>query len=131
MALSNGDGPQHPQALKCAKGKRITENKGNARSAAAESGKQESEGAKTDSLPGRAKQKVQSNLSLTSEQIEAKHESLKQAELKRKKRDELQAAAEAEKSGVVVRKEAETVVEFPEVSRPAKSAKKAKRHKGK
>ena len=107
------------------------ENEGSARSAAADSSKEGPEGADTGSLPGKMKPRVQGKLSLTTEQIEAKQESLKQAELKRKRREELQAAAEAEKSGVVVRKEAETVVEFPEVSRPAKSTKKAKRQKGK
>ena len=65
------------------------------------------------------------------EQEQAKQESLRQAELKRQKREELRAAAEAQKSGVLVQKEAETVVEFPEVSRPPKAAKKGKCQKGK
>lgn len=67
----------------------------------------------------------------SNEQEQAKQESLRQAELKRQKRAELRAAAEAQKSGVLVQKEAETVVEFPEVSRPPKAAKKDKRQKGK
>lgn len=65
------------------------------------------------------------------EQEQLKQESLRQAELKRQKREELRAAAEAQKSGVLVQKEAETVVEFPEGSRPPKAAKKGKRQKGK
>lgn len=107
----------------------------NADSAAAESSKQKVRAARAGSLPGKLKQKAQTvkgtaNAALSPEQEQAKQESLKEAELKRKKRGELAAAAEAEKSGVLVQKEAETVVEFPEVSRPAKSAKKGKRHKG-
>lgn len=125
-------GTQPPQTLKGVKEKLwARESGGSAKSAAAESSKQESEGAALDSLPDRPKQKVQGpgKLALTKEQIEAKKESLKQAELKRKKREDMKAAAEAEKTGVLVTKEAEAVVEFPEVSRPAKSAKKAKKAK--
>ena len=110
----------------------VKEREGNAVSAAGGSSKQRSEGAGVDSLPGAMKQKSEAGKGtgkslLTPEQDQAKQESLKQAELKRKRREELKAAAEAEKSGVLVRKEAETVVEFPEASKPAKSPKKAKK----
>ena len=134
--LPNGnggaEGANGTQSHLTIKGKlRVRESGGNARSAAAASSQQDSEGAALDSLRGRPKQKVQGpgKLSLTKKQIEAKQESLKQAESKKKKREDMKAAAEAEKTGVLVTKEAEAVIEFPEVSRPAKSAKKAKKAK--
>ena len=82
---------------------------------------------KHHSLPGKSIGKFK----LNAEQEHAKQESLKQARLKSLKREEKKAAAEAQKSGITVQKEAEIVVEFPEIVRPPKAAKKTKRHKGK
>ena len=82
---------------------------------------------KHQSLPGKSVGKFK----LNAEQEHAKQESLKQARLKSLKREEKKAAAEAQKSGITVQKEAEMVVEFPELVRPPKAAKKTKRHKGK
>ena len=79
------------------------------------------------SLPGESIGKFK----LNAEQEHAKQESLKQARLKSLKREEKKAAAEAQRSGITVQKEAEMVVEFPELVRPPKAAKKTKRHKGK
>ena len=125
------------EAPKLVRGKLQARNdEGNANSAAADNAEQEDG---SNSLSGRTKQKVKATqgtqkFSLTREQTQAKQDSLKQAELKRKRKEELKAAAQAEKGGVLVQKEAEVVVEFPEADRPAKSAKKAKKakhHKGK
>ena len=82
---------------------------------------------KHQSLPGKSTGKFK----LSAEQEHAKQESLKQAKLKSLKREEKKAAAEAQRSGITVQKEADTVIEFPELARAPKSAKKTKRHKGK
>lgn len=85
--------------------------------------------ATTQSLPGELIHSSKAGKSTDAEREQAKQESLEQARLKRLKREEMKAAAEAQKSGVLVQKEAETVVEFPEVIKPPKAAKKGKKGK--
>ena len=101
--------------------------KGKIQQAAASAEQRRLDKQKHQSLPGNSIGKFK----LNAEQEHAKQESLKQARLKSLKREEKKAAAEAQKSGITVQKEAEMVVEFPELVRPPKAAKKTKRHKGK